>query len=164
MTPGEMLPLVYEELRQLAAAKIAAEKPGYTLDATALVHEAWLRLAHASVEWRNESHFLRAAATAMRRILVDRARAKKAAKRDGGNRVDLTDVPTSLPDEELLGLDAALEKLAKIHAEHARLVELRFFAGLPGAKAAELLGISASTADRMWRFARAWLKVEMAQR
>ena len=98
MTPGELLPQVYDELRKLAAAKLASEKPGYTLDATALVHEVWLKLADASVEWQDRSHFLRTAATAMRRILVDRARAKKATRRDGGQRVELADYPDSLPD------------------------------------------------------------------
>lgn len=161
MTPGELLPLVYGELRKLAAAKLAGEKPGYTLEATALVHEVWLKLADASVEWQDRAHFLRTAATAMRRILVDRARAKQSAKRDGGQRVELADVPAPLPDDELLALDAALEKLAAIKPDHARLVELRYFAGQTGDEAAAALNISPATADRMWRFARAWLQVEM---
>lgn len=160
MNPRDLLPLVYDQLRKLAAAKLASEKPGQTLDATALVHEAWLRLANASVDWQDRSDFLRTAATAMRRILVDRARAKLTANRDGGRRVELADVPASLPDVELLALDAALEKLAAIKPDHARLVELRFFAGQTGDEAAAVLGISPGTADRMWRYAKAWLKVE----
>jgi RNA polymerase sigma factor (TIGR02999 family) len=161
MTPRDLLPLVYDELRKLAAAKLAAEQPGYTLNATALVHEAWLKLAGASVEWQDRTHFLRTAATAMRRILVDQARAKRTAKRDVGQRVELPDVAAPLPDEQLLALDEALVKFAEIKPDHARLVELRYFAGLTGDKAAEALGVSPPTADRMWRYARAWLQVEM---
>ena len=161
MTPRDLLPLVYHELRKLAAAKLAAEAPGPSLDATALVHEVWLKLADASVEWNDKRHFLRTAATAMRRILVDRARAKRTAKRDGGPRVELPDIAAPLPDDELLALDAALEKLAAIKPDHARLVELLFFAGVTGNEAAAVLGVSPATADRMWRFARAWLQVEM---
>ncbi len=161
MTPDELLPLVYDELRKLAAAKLLAEQPGYTLDATALVHEAWLRLANASVDWQDRSHFMRTAATAMRRILVDRARAKLTAKRDEGRRVEISDVPAPLPDEELISLGDALEKLASVKPDHALLVELRFFGGLTGDEAAATLGVSSATADRMWRFARAWLQVEM---
>lgn len=163
MSPHDLLPLVYDELRKLAAAKLAAEKPGYTLDATALVHEAWLKLANASVEWQDRTHFLRTAATAMRRILVDRARAKFTAKRDGGQRVELADLSAPLPDSELLSLDEALERLAANKPDHARLVELRFFGGMTGADAAEVLGISPATADRMWRYVRAWLHVELAE-
>lgn len=168
MTPAELLPLVYDELRRQAAAKLAAEAPGNTLDATALVHEAWLRLASPGREsgeltFQDRSHFLRTAATAMRRILVDRARAKLTAKRDGGRRVELADVPAPLPDGELLALDAALEKLAAIKPDHARLVELRYFAGQTGDEAAAAMGVSPATADRMWRFARAWLQVEMTR-
>ena len=162
MTPDELLPLVYGELRKLAAAKLAGEKPGHTLNATALVHEVWLRLADASVDWQDQSHYLRTAATAMRRILVDRARARQTAKRDGGRRVELADVPVPLPTDDFLALDAALEKLAAIKPDHARLVELRYFAGQTGDKAAAALNISPATADRMWRFARAWLQVELA--
>ena len=167
--PGELLPLVYDELRKLAAAKLAGEKPGHTLDATALVHEAWLKLMASpgrksgEIEFHDRSHFLRTAATAMRRILVDRARAKKTAKRDGGRRVELADYPAPLPDDELLALDSALERLAAAKPDHARLVELRFFAGLTGDEAAAVLTISPATADRMWRFARAWLQIEMTQ-
>ena len=163
MTPREMLPLVYDELRELAAAKLAAEQPGYTLEATALVHEVWLRFADASVEWQDRTHFLRTAATAMRRILVDRARAKLTAKRDGGERVDLPEIAASLPDPELLAMDEALTKLALTKPDHAKLVELRFFAGMTGEEAAAALGISPATADRMWRYTRAWLQVELDQ-
>jgi RNA polymerase sigma factor (TIGR02999 family) len=164
VTPAELLPQVYDELRKLAAVKLARESDGHTLDATALVHEAWLKLADASVEWQDRTHFLRTAATAMRRILVDRARAKLTAKRDGGRRVELADVPAPMLDDELLALDAALEKLASIKPDHARLVELRYFAGQTGDEAAAVLGVSGATADRMWRYARAWLEVEMGGR
>ncbi len=162
MTPKDLLPLVYHELRKLAAAKLATEKPGYTLDATALVHEAWLKLADVSVEWQDRTHFLRTAATAMRRILVDRARAKRAIKRDGGHRVELSEIVSPVPDDELLALDQALETLSLTKPDHARLVDLRFFAGLTGDEAAEALGVSPATADRMWRFARAWLHVKIS--
>ncbi len=161
VTPRDLLPLVYDELRKLAATRLAAEQPGYTLDATALVHEAWLALAPASVDWQDRTHFLRTAATAMRRILVDRARAKATAKRAGGRRVDLVAAPAALPDADLLALDDALEALAADKPDHARLVELRFFGGLTGAEAAEALGVSPATADRMWRYARAWLRVAL---
>lgn len=165
MNPRELIPLVYDELRKLAAAKIAAEQPGYTLDATALVHEAWLKLAslgpESGVEFNDRTHFLRTAATAMRRILVDRARAKKTAKRDAGRRVELADRSAPLPKDDLLALDESLEKLAAVKPDHAQLVELRYFAGLTGDEAAAALSVSPATADRMWSFARAWLKVEM---
>lgn len=160
MTPAELLPLVYDELRKLAAVKLASEKPGQTLDATALVHEAWLRLANVSVDWQDRTHFLRTAATAMRRILVDRARAKLTAKRDGGRRVELAELAAASPAEDLLALNEAVEKLATIKPDHAKLVELRFFAAMTGDEAAAVLGISPATADRMWRYAKAWLKVE----
>lgn len=161
MPSNPMLPQVYDELRKLAAAKLAAEKPGQTLDATALVHEAWLKLAGAAGPWQDRSHYLRAAATAMRRILIDRARAKLAAKRDGGQRLELPDVPTALPDATLLAVNEALEKLAVTKPDHAKLIELRFFAGLTGDEAATALGVSPATADRMWRYAKAWLQVEI---
>lgn len=162
MTPRDLLPAVYDELRKLAAAKLAAEQPGHTLDATALVHEAWLKLADASVEWQDRTHFLRTAATAMRRILVDRARAKLTAKRDGGVRAELPEIAAPLPNDELLAMNESLEKLAAIKPEHAKLVELRFFAGLTGEEAAEALAVSPATADRMWRYAKAFLKVDLA--
>lgn len=152
---------VYDELRLLANAKLAQEQPGQTLSATALVHETWLKLAGASIEWNDRTHFLRTAATAMRRILVDRARAKRTAKRDGGDRVELADFPAPMANEELLALDEALTRLAEQKPDHAKLIELRFFAGLTGDEAAAALGTSPATADRMWRFAKAALKVEM---
>ena len=164
MTPAELLPQVYDELRKLAAAKLASEQPGQTLDATALVHEAWLKLADGSIDWQDRTHFLRTAATAMRRILVDRARAKLAEKRGGEfKRVKLLDLPGTLPDSQILSLDEVLIKLNVEKPDHARLVELRYFAGLTGEGAAEVLGISPATADRMWRYARAWLQVELGR-
>jgi RNA polymerase sigma factor (TIGR02999 family) len=128
-TPRELLPEVYDELRRLAAAKLAQERPGQTLQATALVHEAWLRLAEASVEWRDRNHFLRVAATAMRRILVDRARARQSAKRGGGAvQVNGVEIAAPVPEPELLALSDALDRLAAIKPDHARLIELRYFA------------------------------------
>ena len=137
MPPRDLLPSVYDKLR-----KLAAESPGHTLDATALVHEAWFKLADALVEWQDHSHFLRTVATAMRRILVDQARAKLTAKRDGGPRVELPENAAPLPNDELLTMNEPLEKLAAIKPEHAKLVELRFFAGLTGNEAAEALAVS----------------------
>lgn len=159
--PAELLPQVYDQLRKLAAAKLALEPPDQTLDATALVHEAWLRLADASVEWNDHAHFLRTAATAMRRILVDRAQAKLATKRDGGARVELGDWPEPDAAAELLAVDLALEKLACHKPDHAKLVELRFFAEMSGDDAAVALGVSPATVDRLWRYAKAWLQVEL---
>ncbi|MFT3883105.1 MAG: ECF-type sigma factor [Gemmatales bacterium] len=163
MTPDELLPQVYTELRRLATAKLKSEQPGQTLSATALVHEAWLRISEASMGFNDRSHFFRTAATAMRRILVDRARAKMTKKRDGGQRVTLDDAPDSMPDEQLLSLDEALSELSKEKPEHAKLVELRFIIGLSGDEAAQVLGISPATADRMWRYARAWLQVKLGE-
>jgi len=131
------------------------------LDATALVHEAWLKLADASVEWQDQTHFFRTAATAMRRILVDQARAKSTAKRDAGDRVELSDLPGVWPDVHLVALDDALEALAATKPVHAKLIELRFFVGLTMDESANALGISPATADRYWHYARAWLRVEM---
>lgn len=161
MTPDELLPQVYTELRKLAASKLKAEQPGQTLDATALVHEAWLRLSEASVEWKDRSHFLRTAATAMRRILVDRARAKLMKKRDRGKQVTLDDPAEQMPDSQLIALDEALDTLATEKPDHAKLVELRFIIGMTGDEAAGVLGISPASADRMWRYARAWLQVKL---
>ncbi len=162
MTPDTLLPQVYTELRKLAASKLKAEQPGQTLDATALVHEAWLRLSEASVEWKDRSHFLRTAATAMRRILVDRARAKLMKKRDGGKQVTLDDPAEQMPDSQLIALDEALDTLATEKPDHAKLVELRFIIGMTGDEAAGVLGISPASADRMWRYARAWLQVKLS--
>lgn len=161
MSRDEQWSKIYTELRRVASAKIANEKPGQTLNATGLVHEAWLRLADSSVEWRDRTHFIRTAANAMRRILVDRARAKLAAKRDAGRSVQLSEVAAPLPGAELIALDDALEKLAAAKPGHARLIELRYFGGLSGDEAASALNISPATADRMWRYAKAWLQVEL---
>ena len=159
-----LLPLVYEELRRLAAQKLALEKPGQTLDATSLVHEAYLRLIghDAPRAFKDRGHFLAAAATAMRRILIDNARHKRAQKRGGcGSRQPLEDVAAPTPDEELLALDEALQRLAAADPLKAKLVELRYFAGLTSDQAAEVLGLSPRTADRHWAFARAWLQAEV---
>ena len=159
---ADFLVQVYDELRKLAAVKLAGEQPGQTLDATALVHEAWLRLADASVEWQDRTHYLRTAATAMRRIIVDRARARHTAKRGGdARRVELHPIAEPERADDLLALDEALVKLAAERPDHAKLVELRYFAGLSGDEAATALGVSPATADRLWRFARAWLQVEL---
>ena len=165
----ELLPLVYEELRHLAARKMSRESPGQTLQATALVHEAYIRLVGSeSQNWKGRTHFFAAAAEAMRRILIDNARRKKSLKHGGGRkRIDLnnlvvSDENSALP-EELLILDEALEKLAKENKIEADLVKLRYFAGLTGKQAAEVLGISCSTADEHWAYARARLRLEMTK-
>lgn len=161
----ELLPLVYDELRKLAAARMAHERPGQTLQPTALVHEAWLRLAaDSNAQWDSRGHFFSAAAEAMRRILVDRAREKKALKR-GGNleRVDIDalELPSPMPDDELLALDEALDRLATVDTRAADIVKLCFFVGLTQEEAARELGVSLSTAERLWGFARAWLLREV---
>src|SRR6266853_1137992 len=158
---SELLPLVYEELRKLAAHKLANEAPGQTLQATALVHEAWLRLIRVEDQnFQNRAHFFAAAAEAMRRILIERAR-RKATQRHGGGfqRVDLEqiDLPEKASDDLLLRVDTALENLAREDARAAELVKLRFFAGLTMEEAAQALGVTDRTARRDWRFARAWL-------
>jgi RNA polymerase sigma factor (TIGR02999 family) len=163
----ELLPLVYEELRRLAAQRLSQEKPGQTLQATALVHEAYLRLVGqgAGRPYRDLGHFFAAAAAAMRRILIDRARRKRVRKHGGGlNRQPLELVAAPEPDEDLLALDDALRRLAENDPQKARLVELRYFAGLTGEQAAEVLGISPTTADRYWAYARAWLQAEVRGR
>jgi RNA polymerase sigma factor (TIGR02999 family) len=160
----QLLPLVYDELRKLAARKLGKEKPGQTLQATALVHEAYLRLVGTDQprSYKDRGHFFAAAATAMRRILIDNARRKQTGKRGGRvQRQLLQDVAAPQPDEDLLALDEALKKLAATDPAKAQLVELRYFAGLTGEQAAEVLGISPSTADRHWAFARAWLQAEV---
>lgn len=157
---AELLPLVYAELRALAARKLAQERPGATLQATALVHEAYLRLAGAEGKWESAAHFYGAAAEAIRRILIERARARNAVKRGGGARPVTLDEAALLSDEpsdELLDLDEALTAFAQEDARKARLVELRYFAGLSLEEAARVLEISPATADRDWAFARAWL-------
>lgn len=156
-----LLPLVYDELRQLAAQQLAHDRPGQTLNPTALVHEAYLRLVGEGNDRRyhDRAHFFAAAATAMRHIRIDQARRKKTRKHGGKvQRLELDDVTAPTPDDELLALDEALTQLAALDARKARLVELRFFAGLTNDQAADVLGISPTTADRDWAFARAWLR------
>ncbi len=157
----KLLPLVYDELHRIAAAQMARERSGHTLQATALVNEAYLRLfGSAEVCWENRRHFFTAAAQAMRRILIDNARLKGSKKRGGGQvRVGLAEVEAGAPDiqDDLLDLDDALAALAVEAPEKAKLVELRYFAGLTLEEAAECLGISRATADRHWAYARAWL-------
>ncbi|MBC8877126.1 MAG: sigma-70 family RNA polymerase sigma factor [Planctomycetes bacterium] len=162
----QLLPLVYDELRKLAAAKLAKEKPGQTLQATALVHESYLRLVDAETarHWDSRGHFFAAAAEAMRRILVENARRKRSEKRGGDLcRVDLgTDVvigPTR--SDKLIALDEALCRLEEQDPAKAKLVKLRFFAGMTNREAAEMIGIATTTADRYWAYARAWLKQEI---
>jgi RNA polymerase sigma factor (TIGR02999 family) len=159
---SQLLPLVYDELRQLAAQKLAHEKPGQTLSATALVHEAYLRLVGPGEEshWNSRGHFFAAAAEAMRRILINRARDKLRHKRGGGwKRLDLDrlTVADQAADEELVALDDSLERLAQENPACAELVKLRFFAGLTQEEAAAALGLARRTADRTWAYARAWL-------
>jgi RNA polymerase sigma factor (TIGR02999 family) len=157
----ELLPLVYAELRRLAAAQMAREAPGQTLDATALVHEAYLRLvpaADSQAEFAGRGHFFAAAAEAMRRILVDRARARATHKRGGGlRRVELDDIPVADRHPDLLALDEALADLERHDASSAGLVKLRYFAGLTHREAAAALGVTPRAADRLWALARAWL-------
>jgi RNA polymerase sigma factor (TIGR02999 family) len=162
----QLLPIVYNELRKLAAHKMAQEAPGHTLQPTALVHEAWLRLLkpEEQARFQNRAHFFGAAAEAMRRILVDRAREKKALKR-GGNleRVDIDglELASPMPDDELLALDEALDRLVAVDTRAAEMVKLCFFVGLTQEEAAHELGISLSTAERVWGFARSWLLREV---
>jgi len=157
----ELLPLVYQELRRLAAHKMAQEAPGNTLQATALVHEAWLRLVGDEAQaWHGRAHFFAAAAEAMRRILVERARHKQAARRGGNQqRVELEEADLASPgnDERLLAVNEALHKLALEHKAEADLVKLRYFVGMTNAEAAEALGIAPRTAKYYWTHARAWL-------
>jgi RNA polymerase sigma factor (TIGR02999 family) len=165
----ELLPLVYQELRRLAAYKMGNEAPGHTLQPTALVHEAYLRLVGASQpqHWEGRGHFFAAAAEAMRRILVDRAREKQTLKRGGHlERVDIdaVELPSPMPDDELLALDEALDRLATVDTRAAEMVKLCFFVGLTQEEAARELGVSVSTAERVWGFARAWLLREVRKR
>ena len=166
----QLLPLVYDELRHLAAQKLAQEKPGQTLQATALVHEAYVRLvgsgdaADRDQHWDSRGHFFAAAAEAMRRILIDRARQKRSQKRGGARKrvdVDAIDLATTAPPDQLLALDEALVKLSRGDPAAARLVELRYFAGLTVDEAGKALGISTATAYRHWNYARAWLHGEL---
>jgi RNA polymerase sigma factor (TIGR02999 family) len=158
----KLLPLVYDELRKLAAAKLAQEKPGQTLNATALVHEAYVRLvgSERAQHWENRGHYFAAAAEAMRRILINRARDRHCLKRAGSRqRLDLNQLELAIDsqDEELLALDEALEHLHLVDPASAELVKLRFFAGMTLGEAAAALGLSPRSADRQWAFARAWL-------
>ncbi len=163
---AELLPLVYAELRKLAAQRLAGEKAGQTLQPTALVHEAYLRLVGTGSphDWTGRGHFFAAAAEAMRRILVDAARRKQADKHGGGRRrVDLADVEPAAagPGPDLLALDEALDRLARADPRKAELVKLRFFAGLTAGQAAAALGVSTSTADNDWAYAKSWLRVAL---
>jgi RNA polymerase sigma factor (TIGR02999 family) len=162
----QLLPLVYKELRDLAAARLAHEKPGHTLQATALVHEAYLRLigSKGAPKWDSRGHFFAAASEAMRRILVDSARRKSRLKRGAGRAAQrLTDVDIAdlAKPAEVLAVDEALEKLEAHNAVAARLVKLRYFAGLTGHEAAEVLDVSSRKADQIWAYARAWLMAEI---
>jgi RNA polymerase sigma factor (TIGR02999 family) len=170
---SRLLPLVYDELRRLAAQKLAHEKPGQTLDPTALVHEAYLRLvasgeasAPRDVHWDSRGHFFAAAAEAMRRILVENVRRKRSLKRGGDRaRLDFEEVKPAVPEprEDLLALDGALNRLAAKDPVKAQLVQLRYFAGLTVEEAARALGISSTTAERYWAYARAWLQREIGE-
>ncbi|CAG0967648.1 hypothetical protein ARNL5_01399 [Anaerolineae bacterium] len=161
----ELLPLVYDELRRLAAHRMSHERPGQTLQATALVHEAWLKLAGSTgQQWRGRRHFFAAAAEAMRRILIDRARKRNRTRHGHGlARVELQviEIAETATDPQLLAVDEALQKLAAESPEHAELVKLRYFVGLSLPDAAEALGISESTAKRRWNYARLWLFKEL---
>jgi RNA polymerase sigma factor (TIGR02999 family) len=162
----DLLPLVYDELRRLASSKMAHESPGHTLQATALVHEVYLRLVDTAKvqQWNSRGHFFGAAAEAMRRILVERARHRQSLKA-GGNyqRIPLDDIQPATPEPnlDLVALDEVLAKLEKHDRRKAELVKLRFFAGLTTEQAAEMLGVSTSTADNDWAYARCWLRLEM---
>ena len=162
---SQLLPLVYEELRKLAASKMARETPGQTLQPTALVHEAWLRLAaDADQTWENRAHFFGAAAEAMRRILIENARRKKALRHGAGQAkfdVEGLEIAAPAPDEQLLSIHDALNKFATVDKDKAELVKLRYFAGMTIEEAAGVLGISEATAKRWWIYARAWLYAEV---
>ncbi len=164
----ELLPLVYEDLRKLAASRMANERAGQTLQPTALVHEAWLRLGgEAQPDWKNRGHFFAAAAEAMRRILVERARRRIAAKRGGGAQVlDIDELQLPSPtadDDTLLDLHEALDKLAALDPRKAELVKLRYFIGLNFEETASALGIAVPTAKQWWAYARSWLNVEIGR-
>ncbi len=165
---GQLLPLVYDELRKLAAHKLAQEKPGQTLQSTALVHEEYLRLVDVdeAQPWNSRGHFFAAAAEAMRRILVERARRRQRARHGGGHqRIDLDEacLVSDSPSDDLAALDEALTRLAALDPARAELVKLRFFAGLTMPQAAEALGISLATAERHWTFVRTWLYAELTE-
>src|SRR5215472_13794472 len=164
----QLLPLVYAELRRLAAHKMASENPGQTLQPTALVHEAWLKLVgQQNRQWQNRNHFFAAAAEAMRRILIDNARRKLRVRNGGGQlRVELDDCAEAATsdDDQVLAVDEALEKLARLDPQRAEVVKLRYFVGLSFQETAEVLGISEPTVKRYWSFARAWLYEEIRGR
>ena len=156
----ELLPIVYSELRRLAAAKMAQQPPGQTLQATALVHEAWLKLAGGNPHWQDRQHFFHAAAEAMRQILIDRARRKLRIKHgQNAAHVELEELDIAAPakEEVLLDLDDAIEELTKVSPERAEIVKLRFFAGLNEAEIAEVLNMSERSVQRQWNYTRAWL-------
>jgi len=161
----ELLPLVYEELRRLAAQKLANEKPGQTLQATALVHEAYLRLIGSDDQrWNSRGHFFAAAAEAMRRILVEQARRKKTQRQGGGlqrRQLDNAEIVAPEPSIDMLAVSESLERFEQVDKVAADLVKLRYYAGLTIPQAAEVLGISSTTADRYWAYARAWLHAEL---
>jgi RNA polymerase sigma factor (TIGR02999 family) len=161
----ELLPLVYHELRRLAAHKMAGESSGHTLQPTALVHEAWLKLVDSPAQsWQNRAHFFGAAAEAMRRILIDRARRKRRQRRGSGAEhvdADELELASPAPDDQLLALNDALDRFAALEPQQAELVKLRYFVGLKIEEAAEILGISEATAKRWWAYARAWLFNEL---
>ncbi|MGO9111925.1 MAG: ECF-type sigma factor [Thermoguttaceae bacterium] len=169
MTPQaaeDLLPLVYNELRGLAAEKMAQEKPGQTLQATGLVHEAYLRLVNGekAQHWNSRGHFFAAAAEAMRRILVEQSRRKRSLRRGGGlqrHAVEHVEITLSEPSTDVVAVDEALARFEKLSKLKADLVKLRYFAGLTIPEAAEALGISSATADRYWAYARAWLHAEL---
>jgi RNA polymerase sigma factor (TIGR02999 family) len=163
---AELLPLVYDELRRLAAHRLAVERNNHTLQPTALVHEVWLKIAGSDGrEWNGRQHFFAAAAEAMRRILVDRARRRLAAKRGAGEvclDADELDIPAPAPDDQLLAMNEALEKFAALDSRKAELVKLRYFVGMNFEEAAAALGIAVPTAKQWWAYSRAWLRVELA--
>src|SRR5438270_3015406 len=170
---AQLLPLVYDELRKLAAQKLAREKPGHTLDATALVHEAYLRLVvpargasqpPVDKHWNTSGHFFTAAAEAMRRILIDQARHKQSRRRGGGQRrqdIEHDQIAAAEPSLDILAVNEALERFEEVDPLKADLVKLRYFAGLTIPQAADALGVSSTTADRYWAYARAWLHAEL---
>jgi RNA polymerase sigma factor (TIGR02999 family) len=163
----QLLPLIYDELRKLAAAKMAHEAAPQTLQPTALVHEAWLRLAgHEAQQWDSRAHFFAAAAEAMRRILIENARRKKAVRHGAGQQqmdIDELELAAPLPNDRLLAIDDALAKLSEQDQQKAQLVKLRYFGGLSIEEAADVLSISKATAKRWWAYARAWLLAEIQQ-
>jgi len=163
---AELLPLVYAELRRLAAHQLSGERHRQTLQPTALVHEAWLKLSGQHREWNGRQHFFAAAAEAMRRILVDRARRRLAAKRGAGQanlELEELEIPAPAPDDELLDVNDALERFAQQDPRKAELVNLRYFVGMNFEEASEALGIAVPTAKEWWAYARAWLRVEIAR-